>query len=381
MGWGLSPLGCCPLEYCEVAALVLERLLQAAAQPDATFEVSAVVSQPGRPKGRGNKKVPQPSEVEQLARASGLQQHQILCPEKATDKQFLECLRQLGPDLCVTAAYGNYLPTAFLAIPRHGTLNIHPSLLPKYRGAAPAQRALQDGAEWTGVSLLYTVKEMDAGPVLAQKKVKVDPDIQAPEFLKELFTIGADLLLDYLELVWAGMAAKTAVAQDSSQATHAAKIGREEAALDFSRPALELHNQVRAFAGWPGTTATFTVRTLEGEGARSSAGNGSRDSSGSGSGTGELLELKIVRTRVASQSALRGGGGGSSSGGNSQQVVAGKDGMFIRCGDGSVLEVLEVQVPGKKVATAKDFANGLNGRVLEWQEQQQQAAAETAPAP
>jgi methionyl-tRNA formyltransferase len=106
-------------------------------------QVSAVVSQPGRPKGRGNKKVPQPSEVEQLALASGLQPHQILCPEKATDKQFLETLRQLGPDLCITAAYGNYLPTTFLAIPTHGTLNIHPSLLPKYRGAAPVQRALQ----------------------------------------------------------------------------------------------------------------------------------------------------------------------------------------------------------------------------------------------
>lgn len=157
----------------QVAALVLRKLLDAAAEPDASFEVAAVVSQPGRPRGRGAKRVPQPSPVEALALEAGLGRDQILCPERAGDKAFLEALRQLGADVCVTAAYGNYLPSAFLAIPPHGTLNIHPSLLPRYRGAAPVQRALQDGVVITGVSLLYSVKEMDAGPILAQKKVPV----------------------------------------------------------------------------------------------------------------------------------------------------------------------------------------------------------------
>lgn len=131
------------LRFLQVAAEVLERLLHAAGQPDASFEICAVVSQPGRPKGRGNKRVPQPSEVEQLAVSSGFSSERILCPEKASEKQFLETLKELSPDLCITAAYGNYLPTKFLAIPRFGTLNIHPSLLPKYRGAAPVQRTLQ----------------------------------------------------------------------------------------------------------------------------------------------------------------------------------------------------------------------------------------------
>jgi methionyl-tRNA formyltransferase len=157
----------------QVAALVLRRLLAAAAQHDSTFEVAAVVTQPPRPTGRGNRKVPQPSPVQLVAEEAGLPASAILAPERPGDKAFLATLHGLAPDLCVTAAYGNYLPTAFLAIPRHGTLNIHPSLLPLYRGAAPVQRALQDGVAVTGVTVLYTVKAMDAGPILAQQQVAV----------------------------------------------------------------------------------------------------------------------------------------------------------------------------------------------------------------
>lgn len=162
-----------PSTCVQVAALVVRRLLSAAAQPDSTFEVTAVVTQPPRPTGRGNRKVPQPSPVETAAAAAGLPADRILAPERPGDKAFLAALAALQPDLCVTAAYGNYLPSSFLALPPSGTLNIHPSLLPRYRGAAPVQRALQDGAAVSGVSLLYTVREMDAGPVLAQQKMAV----------------------------------------------------------------------------------------------------------------------------------------------------------------------------------------------------------------
>lgn len=157
----------------QVAALVLKRLLAAAAAPDSTFEVAAVVTQPPRPTGRGNRKVPQPSPVALAAAEAGLPPERVLSPERPGEAGFLDALRQLSPDLCVTAAYGNYLPSSFLAVPPHGTLNIHPSLLPAYRGAAPVQRALQDGLAVTGVTVLYTVKAMDAGPVLAQKKLPV----------------------------------------------------------------------------------------------------------------------------------------------------------------------------------------------------------------
>lgn len=214
--------------------------------------------------------------------------------------------------------------------------------------------ALQDGVKWTGVTVAFTVKEMDAGPVLAQQKVAVDPDIQAPQLLTQLFQLGTELLLSNLDLVWAEVAAQTAVQQDGSQATHAAKIGREEAALDFgSSSAQALHDRVRAFAGWPGTTASFELLDPE-------------QSGGSGN-NGEQLELKIVRTRVAPAAAWA---AGSSSGGAAaqRQVHVSKEGMFVQCGDGSVLELVEVQAPGKKAVAARDFANGLRGRVLAWQE-------------
>lgn len=126
----------------QVAVPVLDGLIQAASQSDSTFDVTGVVSQPARPSGRGSRRSPLPSPVAQAAARAGIPQDRILTPERAGDAGFLDALRSLHPDLLVTAAYGNYLPTRLLGIPRQGTLNIHPSLLPAYRGAAPVQRAL-----------------------------------------------------------------------------------------------------------------------------------------------------------------------------------------------------------------------------------------------
>jgi methionyl-tRNA formyltransferase len=320
----------------DVAALVLEKLLAAARLPHASFEVAAVVSQPGRPRGR--KRVAQPSPVEQLALDAGLPAAAILCPERANDPAFLDALRALAPDLCLTAAYGNYLPPAFLRIPARGTLNIHPSLLPAYRGAAPVQRSLEDGAAATGVSLLYTVREMDAGPVLAQRRVEVDPDVQAPALLRELFSLGTELLLERLDSVWAGAAGEGAAPQDAAAATHAPKLAREEGRLDFARPAAACHNKVRGFAGWPGTYHTFEL------------------CGGADAGV-EEVELKVLQTRV-------GGGGGG--GGADNVVEFAGDALRVLCGDGRTLEILEVQAPGRRPVAARDFANGLKGRALRW---------------
>ena len=150
----------------DVAAGVLNTLLDAAALPDAGFHVAAVVSQPGKPRGRG-RSVPgadaPPSPVAQCALDRGLPADLVLTPRDAKDAAFLDALRALRPDVCVTAAYGHYLPGAFLDIPPCGTVNIHPSLLPKYRGAAPVQRALQAGETESGCTVLYTVKAMVRG--------------------------------------------------------------------------------------------------------------------------------------------------------------------------------------------------------------------------
>ena len=152
----------------DVAAGVLATLLDAAAAPGAAFHVAAVVSQPAKPRGRrkgggGSNTSAQaalPSPVAQCALDRGMAPELVLTPPDAKDAQFLETVRGLQPDVCVTAAYGHYLPAAFLGIPPRGTVNIHPSLLPKYRGAAPVQRALQAGEAVSGVTVLYTVKAM-----------------------------------------------------------------------------------------------------------------------------------------------------------------------------------------------------------------------------
>ncbi|GIM13357.1 hypothetical protein Vretimale_16514 [Volvox reticuliferus] len=208
----------------EVAAGVLQDLLTASQQPDSNFEISLVVSQPGKPKGRGNRAVAIASPVEALARDSGLlPADRILCPARAREEDFLHRLEELKPDLAITAAYGNMLPQRFLDIPRYGTLNVHPSLLPKYRGAAPVQRALEDGVNETGVSVAYTVLACDAGPVLAQRRVAVDPDVTAPELLQQLFCLGSRLLIEKLPDVFAGRGTQMAVPQDETQVVHAAK--------------------------------------------------------------------------------------------------------------------------------------------------------------
>ncbi|KAI8471050.1 MAG: methionyl-tRNA formyltransferase [Monoraphidium minutum] len=336
----------------EVAAIVLEELLTAAKAPDASFEVAVVVSQPGKPKGRGNKAVPVPSPVEQLARAAGVPDDRILCPKTARDPAFLEALSALRPDLCVTAAYGNMLPAAFLSIPRRGTLNIHPSLLPRYRGAAPVQRALQDGVAETGVSVAFTVLACDAGPVLEQRAAAPGADEAAPALLERLFRLGARLLVARLGDVWSGAAAGAAAPQDEAAATHAPKLSKEEAAMDFSsKSAQELHNQVRAFAPWPGTVADFII-------APAAAEDGGVGGVGGGApAEGERLQIKILTTRVADASELPPGAAAA------RRVAWAPPGrMLVPCGGGGALEVLALQQPAKKAVAARDFANGLKGR-------------------
>ena len=154
---------------------------------------------------------------------------------------FLEKMRALEPDLCVTAAYGQFLPKSFLGIPKLGTLNIHPSLLPKFRGASPVPRALEAGVDVTGVTVLFTVFEMDAGPIAGQTELVLTGDEKADELLPLLFDQGSDLLLSVLPAVFSGDKAqdgKGCVMQDDTAATHAAKMSKEEGELWFTENAI-----------------------------------------------------------------------------------------------------------------------------------------------
>ncbi|GBG88771.1 hypothetical protein CBR_g48389 [Chara braunii] len=341
----------------QVAAGVLDSLLDASSFEDSLFEVVGIVTQPPSSRGRGRKRgTLLPSPVAELAAERGLSSESILSPEKASEEKFLLRLSELSPDLCVTAAYGNLLPQRFLSIPRCGTLNIHPSLLPLYRGASPVQRALEAGERVSGVSVAFTVLAMDAGPILAQEEVIIDDEIKAPELLENLFRLGTALLLQELPAVFSGDAAKRAKPQDPSKKTTATKVRPEEGQLLFHQDAWVLHNKVRAFAAWPGTKATFRV-----ERADAAASNGDN--------TDELIVVKIVTTRAKRPEKMEEQTTSNAAEGCEEDLVRGvgrevvfaEDALKVRCRNDSILEILDVQPPGKRAMTAKDFWNGLRG--------------------
>ncbi|KAF4377424.1 hypothetical protein G4B88_026377 [Cannabis sativa] len=325
----------------QVSTAVLDALLNASASPQSSFEVSAIVTQPPSRRDRGRKLMPSP--IAQYALDRNFPSDLIFTPERAAEDAFLSDLRALQPELCITAAYGNILPSKFLNIPPLGTVNIHPSLLPQYRGAAPVQRALQDGVKETGVSLAFTVRALDAGPVIACERLEVDDQIKAPDLLALLFSegvlhsSGAKLLIRELPSLLDGSAKEKAWPQDDSKVTLAPKIAPEESWLSFDQDAVVLHNKVRAFAGWPGTRAKIVLVD-------------------EGDGQCKELELKIITTRVCSRSNFERN--------EADDITFVKGGLIFPCGGCTSLEVLEVQLPGKKVVNAASFWNGLRGKKL-----------------
>ncbi|KAH7286780.1 hypothetical protein KP509_32G022600 [Ceratopteris richardii] len=322
----------------KVAANILDQLFIASQTESSLFEIAAIVTQPPAAKGRGQKLLPSP--VAELALEKNFPESKIFWPQKAGEESFLQKLADLGPDLCITAAYGNILPKRFLKIPKQGTVNIHPSLLPLYRGAAPVQRAIQDGVDETGVTVAFTVRAMDAGPIITSKAFDVDNHIKAPELLEFLFDEGVRLLLRELPSILDGSAAQNAQEQDHTKATHAPKVTADEAWLDFGKPAVVLHNKVRAFAEWPGTKAKFELLNESQE-------------------VTQDLVLKIITTKPHNDLVIE-----NSRENHGPVVRQQKSSLFVSCGCESTLEIVELQPPGKRVMKAKDFVNGLQGKEL-----------------
>ncbi len=227
--------------------------------PCSVFCISGIVTKPPGRKGRRNKLVSNPVHVWARDHEESLK---LWMPEKASDGSFLRELEELKPDLCVTASYGHYLPKRFLAIPRYGTLNIHPSLLPRWRGAAPLQRALQHGDEEVGVSVLFSVQKMDAGPLVKQSRRLLTGSEDYPQLINELIEIGAKDLIEVLPDVWNETVIK--LTQDESLATEAPKFTNSDSEINFhTMNALQIHNLVRALRGTFGTYVPVTIRTDE----------------------------------------------------------------------------------------------------------------------
>lgn len=317
------------------AAESLQTIHAASLAQDSLFDVVGVVTVPVS----GQKKIINP--VETTARKLGLPVHR---PETAKDPEFLTQLEGMNLDLCITAAYGNYLPKRFLAIPMRGTVNIHPSLLPKYRGAAPVQRCLENGDAMTGVSIAFTQLKMDSGPVISQVLYPLTGNEKTPQVLTDCFRLGTQALLSALPAILDGTIVATP--QEDSQKSEAPKLTAPESILSIATmSATQIHNKCRAFADWPGTNITLQV--------------GDADS--------PAVPMKLITTTVLAAAP------GSAP--CTQDVVMVKHHYLdkevyvlrVVCGDGSVLGIVELQQPMRKVMGARDFVNGLRGeRRMRW---------------
>jgi methionyl-tRNA formyltransferase len=211
---------------------------------DSRHAVVGVVTQPDRARGRGQKS--QPAPVKQLAESVGTP---MLQPLRLRDETFLKMLRAWRPDLGVVAAYGKILTDDVLQIPRLGLINVHASLLPKYRGAAPIHRAVMAGERETGVTIMRVVKALDAGPMMSKVTRPVGEHETSADVERGLAALGAGALVDVVEAMAGGRAFETP--QDDSQATYAPKIEKADGAIDWSRTARDIHNQIRGLYPWP----------------------------------------------------------------------------------------------------------------------------------
>lgn len=296
----------------QFAAEVLESLFSHSVQ------IAAIVTQPDRPKGRSLEIWPSP--VKQTALR--LSPHTpIFQPVKASEPSFLEAMRALGADLYIVVAFGQILPQSLLDIPPLGCINVHASLLPKYRGAAPIHRVLMNGEEKTGIAIQKMVKQLDAGDVIASSEIEITPEMTFGELEKALCDLSKPLLLSVIALYKKGI--PPAVPQDHNAATYAAKVEPEEGKIDWSLPAPVLHNLIRSFSPRPGAWCWFELN-------------------------GEKKRLKIFRTRVVEK---RGSPG----------EISLENEVF--CGDGA-LHLIEVQPEGKKVMNAADWLRGFKGQSL-----------------
>jgi methionyl-tRNA formyltransferase len=268
--------------------------------------VVALVSQPDRPKGRGKRIVPTPTK--QAAAASGIP---VVQPTRLKATEFHDTLRSFAADLGVVAAYGRIIPDAVLEIPRLGMINIHASLLPKYRGAAPIHRAVINGDPETGVTIMRVVTALDAGPVLAIRRVPLGPDATTPDVERALVVEVVDALSN-------GTAIE--VPQDDAEATYAPKIERHEGIIDWSLPADRIHNLVRGLQPWPLVSATLDgVRCL------------------------------VHRTALTDEQT-------NAPPGTITAATTGK--LAVAAGDGRVVKILDIQPEGKRVMPARDFLAG-----------------------
>ena len=288
----------------DFAAASLEALIAS------RHEIQAVVTQPDKPKGRKGELTPSPVKV--VAEEKGIKVYQ---PLKVRDEEFVETLRAYNPDVIVVVAFGQIIPLSILKMPKYGCVNIHGSLLPKYRGAAPIQWAVLDGEKETGITTILMDEGIDTGDILLKKTIKIDTDETSGSLFDKLMALGAETILETLDELEKG--SLTPIKQGESPTAYAKMLTKAMGLIDFTRSAKELDCFVRGMDPWP---SAYTLLA------------------------GKTLKLWKVR-------AVEGGGKAGS------VIEIGKESFTIACGEGAI-EVLEVQLEGKKRMSAGDFLRG-----------------------
>ena len=276
-------------------------------------DVCGVFTQSDKPKNMGMKL--QASPVKEYALSIGLS---VFQPLKMRDGEALAILRELNPDVITVAAYGKILPVDILELPALGCINVHSSLLPKYRGAAPINWAILNGEEETGVTIQRMAEGIDTGDILAQAKTPIDVNENAAQLFARLAQMGAELLVETVRKLETGSAAATP--QDESRASYAPMLSKELSPMEWGKTARQLHDQVRGLYPWPSAAAV-----LDG------------------------IRCKIIRTSLINAETNQQPG---------TVLQADKKGLRVACGDGRVLEILELQPDGKKTMAAAAFLMG-----------------------
>jgi methionyl-tRNA formyltransferase len=296
----------------EFALPALQALLN-----DKRYEVCGVITQPDRPSGRGQRMAAPP--VKLLASQADIP---VLQPDRLRkDPEAMEFAKAAAADIAVVVAYGQILPRAFFESPPHGTVNLHASLLPRYRGAAPIAHALLNGDPVTGVTIMRIAEGMDTGDMLSWAEVPVDQDATTAEMEQVLAREGARLLVETIPGYISGEIQPQP--QEESLATYAPKITKEQARIDWHKPAAVLHNQIRALNHWPVAVALFRNQWVKIWRSEKTSGKAPE-----GSPPGQVLEVR-------------------------------PQGILTVCGEGSMLVLKELQQEGRRRIPARDFANGV----------------------
>lgn len=294
------------------AEIVLQKIIA-----DGSYEILGVVTTPDEPVGRKQVLTAPPTKI--LAEKNGLKVWQ---PEKLND-EFLKELGDPNADLFIVAAYGKIIPQKFLDLPKFGCVNVHPSLLPKYRGASPIQSALLNGEKETGVTIMKMDAEMDHGAIVSSIKYQVSETDITEILMEKLAEVGADLLLKIIPDYLAGKIELRE--QDHSAATFCKIIKKSDGEIDWSKPAEEIYNQWRAFYPWPGVFAN--IKTLKHESIKA-----------------KFIELSLMD--------------GSDEGRAAGEMFVRGNKLFVAGGDKKILEIIKLQPEGKNVLGAKEFING-----------------------